>query len=79
MASSNKITSERIDHGVLPKKKNRIHRRGLARQSRNQKRNEGLTAEAQSSQSSEGSLIKLLPRRTRRLRGEFSSRPRQSG
>ena len=29
MASSNKITLERIDHGVLPKKKNRIHRRGI--------------------------------------------------
>jgi len=28
MASSNKITLERIDHDVLPKKKNRIHGRG---------------------------------------------------
>src|SRR6266545_3033188 len=35
-----------------------IYHRDLAPQSRNQKRKEGLTAEAQSSQSSEGSLIK---------------------
>jgi hypothetical protein len=32
MASSDKITLERIHHGVLPKKKNRIHRRGTGRE-----------------------------------------------
>jgi hypothetical protein len=61
MASSNKITLERIDHGVLPKKKNRIHRRDLARQKPQPKDGERVfTTETLSTQSSEYFFTKTL-------------------